>query len=82
MGVDPLVSADKIDRPLMITLLGTILDVSVICITAFTPDRACLAIGADETLRVHKMTLINSFSITIWKMAIIKVRITSIRSRG
>jgi hypothetical protein len=50
MGVDPLVSPNKIDRPLIITLLVEILDVSVICSTAFSPDGACLKIVADKTL--------------------------------
>jgi WD40 repeat protein len=53
--VDPLVPADKIERPLIITLLAEIVDVSVICSTAFSPDGGCLAIGSDKTLRVYKI---------------------------
>jgi WD40 repeat protein len=53
--VESLVSPDKIDRPLEITLVAEILDVSVICSTAFSPDGNCLAIGSDRTLRIYNV---------------------------
>jgi WD40 repeat protein len=53
--VEALLPADKIEHPLLITLLAEIVDVSVICSTSFSPDGSCLAIGSDKTLRVYKI---------------------------
>jgi WD40 repeat protein len=47
--------ADTVERPLAITLLAEIVDVSVICSTAFSPDGICLAIGSDKTVRVYNI---------------------------
>jgi WD40 repeat protein len=53
--VETIAPPDKIDKPLIISLLAEILDVSVICSTAFSPDGSCLAIGSDKTLRVYNI---------------------------
>ena len=50
-----LVPAEKIPKPVIITLMAEILDVSVICSTAFSPDGTCLAIGSNKTLRVYNI---------------------------
>jgi WD40 repeat protein len=47
--------AEKIEKPVLITLLAEIVDVSVICSTAFSPDGTCLAIGSDKTLRIYNI---------------------------
>ena len=39
--------------PDQITLLAEIVDVSVVCSTAFSPDNTSLAIGSNKTLRVY-----------------------------
>ncbi|KAK8870437.1 hypothetical protein M9Y10_008319 [Tritrichomonas musculus] len=46
---------DKIPKPVIINLLAEIVDTSVICSTAFSPDGTCLAIGSDKTLRVYNI---------------------------
>ena len=46
---------ENIPRPVIINLLAEIVDISVICSTAFSPDGACLAIGSDKTLRVYNI---------------------------
>lgn len=51
----PLVSADQISNPVLISLFAEIVDTSVICSTAFSPDGTCLAIGSDQTLRVYNI---------------------------
>jgi len=43
------------EKPLIISLLAEIVDVSVICSTAFSPDGTCLAIGSDKTLRIYNI---------------------------
>lgn len=53
--VELIIPPEKIDNPLIISLLAEILDVSVVCSTAFSPDGACLAIGSDKTLRVYNI---------------------------
>jgi hypothetical protein len=53
--VETIAPPEKIERPLLISLLAEILDVSVICSTAFSPDGACLAIGSDKTLRIYNI---------------------------
>jgi WD40 repeat protein len=53
--VEPLIEPDRIERPLVISLVAEILDVSVICGTAFSPDGSCLAIGSDRTLRIYNV---------------------------
>jgi WD40 repeat protein len=53
--IEPLCPPDKIERPLTITLLAEILDVSVICSTAFSPEGNELAIGSDKTLRIYNV---------------------------
>jgi WD40 repeat protein len=40
-------------KPLSISLFAEIVDLSVICSTAFSPDGRCVAIGSDKTLRVY-----------------------------
>jgi WD40 repeat protein len=40
-------------KPLTISLLAEVVDLSVICSTAFSPDGRCVAIGSDKTLRVY-----------------------------
>jgi predicted ATPase len=45
--------SEKLDPPLVISLLAEILDVSVICSTAFSLDGNWLAVGSDKTLRVY-----------------------------
>ncbi|OHT11898.1 Transcriptional repressor tup11-related protein [Tritrichomonas foetus] len=47
--------AEKIQKPVIIALLAEIVDISVICSTAFSPDGTCLAIGSDKTLRVYNI---------------------------
>jgi hypothetical protein len=46
-------ASEKLDPPLVISLLAEILDVSVICSTAFSPDGSWLAVGSDKTLRIY-----------------------------
>ena len=53
--VIPLVPIEQIPKPLNITLIEEIVDISVICSTAFSPDGTCLAIGSDKTLRVFNI---------------------------
>lgn len=52
-NVETLIPPDQIEHPLHITPLAEIVDVSVVCSTAFSPDGSCLAIGSDKTLRVY-----------------------------
>lgn len=46
---------ENVPKPVIINLLAEIVDISVICSTAFSPDGACLAIGSDKTLRVYNI---------------------------
>ncbi|OHT14192.1 Transcriptional repressor tup11-related protein [Tritrichomonas foetus] len=50
-----LIPAEKIKKPVIIALLAEIVDISVICSTAFSPDGTCLAIGSDKTIRVYNI---------------------------
>lgn len=49
------VIADNDPKKVIIALLAEIVDISVICSTAFSPDGTCLAIGSDKTLRVYNI---------------------------
>ena len=51
--ITTLVPPEQIKQPLVISDLAEIVDTSVICSTAFSPDGQCLAIGNDKTLRVY-----------------------------
>lgn len=53
--VEELIGEDKIPARLNIPLVAEIVDVSVICSTAFSPDGNCLAIGSDKTLRIYNI---------------------------
>ena len=53
--VVPLVPIEQIAKPQNVTLVAEIVDISVICSTAFSPDKTCLAIGSDKTLRVYNI---------------------------
>lgn len=46
---------EKPPKPVNINILAEIIDISVICSTAFSPDGTCLAIGSDKTLRVYNI---------------------------
>ncbi|KAH0791140.1 Transcriptional repressor tup11-related protein [Histomonas meleagridis] len=43
----------SIRKPYIISLIAEILDVSVICSTAFSPDGTYIAIGSDKAIRVY-----------------------------
>jgi WD40 repeat protein len=51
----PLLSPNKISRPLIITLFAEILDVLVIFRVTFSPDGFNLSIGSDKTMRISKI---------------------------
>jgi len=47
--------SQEIDNPVTISLLAEIVDISVICSTAFSPNNTCLAIGSNRTLRIYNI---------------------------
>lgn len=49
--VTPLPGSEKC--PLDITLNAEIVDVSIICATAYSPDGSCLAIGSNNAMRIY-----------------------------
>ena len=51
--VTNLIPVEQIQHPMVISLLAEIVDVSVVCSTAFNHDGTCLAIGSNKTLRVY-----------------------------
>jgi WD40 repeat protein len=53
--IETVAPLDTIQHSLLISLLAEILDVSVICSTAFRADGTCLAIGSDKTLRTYNI---------------------------
>ena len=52
-NLTPLVDEKTIKHPVSVSLYAEILDQSVICSTAFSPDSVNLAIGSDNILRVY-----------------------------
>jgi len=51
--VQPMIPVESIKDPIHVSLVAEIVDVSIICSTAFSPDNSCLAIGSNKTLRVY-----------------------------
>ena len=51
--VTTLVPPEQIEHPMVINLVAEIVDVSIICATAFNADGSCVAIGSDKTLRIY-----------------------------